>query len=225
MFKNDVKKNSKKNEAGFMTAEFLFAFTMVLACGVLIFAFTFSLMTIEVAQYIVWSSARSYAVGHKDETASINAGKSKYKNLIAMFPLLTGSGNDSPWFKMTEATSVLVGDISTYMDGPVDKDNLAKGGSSPQEVRHPWTGVQADIDLILFKGIKIPFLGPIASDPSAFKFPVRAVLLRHPSQKECLTFFEKKFTEGIQKFDAVNEAELKSLGDSSAFAPMEDNGC
>jgi hypothetical protein len=103
---NDVKKNFGQNQAGFMTAEFLFAFTMVLGCGVLIFAFTFSLMTIEVAQYIVWSSARSYSVGNKTAAASELAGKTKYKNLTAMFPLLTGSGNESSWFKMSDVVDI-----------------------------------------------------------------------------------------------------------------------
>ena len=204
----EAKKNFKKSEAGFMTAEFLFAFTMVLGCGVLIFAFTFSLMTIEVAQYIVWSSARSYAVGNKTEGASLLAGRTKYKNLIAAFPLLTGSGNSSAWFKMSDVA--IVGDLTSALnDGAVDKDN--KSGSGNPEVRHPWTGVQAELDLILFKGIKVPFLGPIAADPSTFQFPVRGILLRHPSQEECLKFFADKFTEGIQKFNSVDGSVQKGL--------------
>ncbi len=48
-----------------MTAEFLFAFTMVIGSGILIFALTFALTTVEIAQYIVWSTARAHAVGNK----------------------------------------------------------------------------------------------------------------------------------------------------------------
>jgi hypothetical protein len=104
----------------------------------------------------------------------------------------------------------------------IDKDNRAGGGA---EVRHPWTGAQSEIDLILFKGIKVPFLGPIASDPSAFKFPVRAILLRHPSIQECRTFFSKKYSEGIKQLSRVNEADVSTLGDAAAYSAMEDNGC
>ena len=220
MNKKDVKKNSKNNQAGFMTAEFLFAFTMVLCIGVLIFAITFSLTTIEVAQYIVWSSARSYASANGTEIDSVNAGKSKYSNLIAMFPLLTGKNNSSPWFKLSD--SVTPGDLTNKLTDAKADNNT----SSNPEVRHPWTGVQTEIDLILFKNVKIPFLGPITNDKSAFVFPIRAILLRHPSADECHKFFEQKFTAGIQKLkDVSEETELSNLGDASAYTPMEDNGC
>lgn len=220
MKKKDVKKNSKNTQAGFMTAEFLFAFTMVLCIGVLIFAITFSLTTIEVAQYIVWSSARSYASANGTAADSVSAGRSKYANLIAMFPLLTGRSNSSPWFKLSE--SVTPGDLTNKLTDAKSDNNT----NATAEVRHPWTGVQTEIDLILFKNVKIPFLGPITNDKSAFVFPVRAILLRNPSAEECHKFFEQKFTAGVQKLKDVNEEnDLSSLGDASAYAPIEDNGC
>lgn len=220
MKKKDVKKNSRTHQAGFMTAEFLFAFTMVLCVGVLIFAITFSLTTIEVAQYIVWSSARSYSSANATQTDSVKAGQSKYSNLIAMFPLLTGKGNSSPWFKLSD--TVTPGDLAGKLTDAKADNNT----SSNSEVRHPWTGVQTEIDLILFKNVKLPFLGPITNDKSAFVFPVRALLLRHPSVEECRKFFEQKFTAGIQKLkDVSEEIELSNLGDASAYVPIEDNGC
>jgi len=216
----DVKKNFNSNEAGFMTAEFLFAFAMVVGIGILIFAFTFSLTTIEVAQYIVWSSARSYSAGNTTEADSVAAGRQKYAKLISMFPLLTGRGNNSAWFKLSD--SVTPGDLTTRLtDAKVDNNT-----SNSAEVRHPWTGVQTEIDLILFKGIRIPFLGPITNDKAAFVFPIRALLLRNPSVVECRSFFEQKFTSGIQKLKDVNEnPDLSNLGEASVYAQTEDNGC
>lgn len=224
-----------KNNSGFMTAEFLFAFTMVIGCGIFIFGLTFSLTTIEIAQYIVWSSARSYAVGNissgDQNKHSETAGRTKYKNLTAAFPLLTGNGSDSPWFRMPDINDndFLVGDLSLSIkekDGGIDSENKIEGTN---EARHPWLGVESSIDLILFKGLQIPFLGKIAANPEEFKFPVRGILLRHPSVDECQTFFKNKFAEGIQQLPA----EAPSAGVKWEFTdqqiiqyvPIEDNGC
>lgn len=215
-------KNPTLNNKGFMTAEFLFAFTMVIGCGIVIFSLTFALTTIEVAQYIVWSSARSFAVGNKTAEDSERAGKTKFDNLRAAFPLLTGSGSDSPWFKMTEFR---IGDLTASIkskDSAIDKDNAASPGG---EARHPWIGVESNIDLILFKNSQIPFLGKVTASPDDFNFPVRAILFRHPSFKECRKFFEEKFSQGMKRLPS--EPEWKNLSSRADidFVPMEDNGC
>ncbi len=217
-----------------MTAEFLFAFTMVIGSGILIFALTFALTTVEIAQYIVWSSARAHAVGNKDTDASIKAGETKYSNLTAAFPLLTGNGSDSPWFKMpavTDKDEFFVGDISDMMkktDGAIDKANAAEPGG---EVRHPWIGVESSINLILLSGLNIPFLGQVTETPEEFKFPIRGILFRHPSTQECLNFFQNKFNQGVKVIPEENSSlqstQWKSLSGSAdgAYSPMEDNGC
>lgn len=226
MKKNNVNKKSRiNNQSGFMTAEFLFAFTMVIGCGILIFAMTFSLTTIEIAQYIVWSSARSYSVGNKTKEASKLAAKTKYQNITAAFPLLTGNGSDSPWFRMSTAAEAIYDDLAPTMrarDGALNEDNATPTNA---EARHPWYGVQADIDLVLFKGLQIPFAGKVTEDPSGFKFPVRGILFRHPAQDECLKFFENRFEQGIQKIKAENNEWDDLTTDSSKYFPMEDNGC
>lgn len=215
-----------------MTAEFLFAFTMVIGAGVLMFALTFALTTVEISQYIVWSAARSYAVGNKLVGDSKTLGETKYRNLTAAFPLLTGNGADSPWFKMgkVEDGDVTVGDISLKMklkDPALDPENKDPGG----EARQPWLGVESTIDLILFKGLQIPFLGKITESPDDFKFPVRAVLLRHPSYQECRDFFTQRFEKGIQQMPAENgdgtqrAKNWKDLGSAGQYAVTEDNGC
>ena len=221
MKKMKINENSKRrNQAGFMTAEFLFAFTMVIGCGILIFAMTFSLSTIEIAQYIVWSAARAQSAGNINAGAAEQAARTKYANLTAAFPLLTGNGSSSPWFQMSKGGDVNVGDLSIVMgksDGSIDPEN--RSGSEP---RQPWIGVQADIDLILFKGLQIPFLGKIALNPNDFKFPVRGIILRQPSQAECQGFFTNKFQSGVQ---AISGESWNSLGDPIKFAAIEDNGC
>jgi hypothetical protein len=218
-----MKKTSSQillNNSGFLAADFLFSFIMIIGCGIVIFALTFSLATVEVAQYITWSAARSYSAANINAAASRSAADSKFAELSKKFPLLTGAEGSSPWFVLTKK---LVGDAAhDGMSGPVDRDNKS-GGSTPEN-RHPWTGVYAELEWKLFEGIKIPFLGKIATPGSdVFKIPIRAFLLRNPSQDECLKFYnsENRFDEGIKKL----EGGWNSLGNSGSYVPIEDNGC
>lgn len=214
-----------KNNSGFIAAEFLFAFTMIIGCGILIFALTFTLTTIEIAQYITWSAARSYAAGNLSETDSNKAAETKYKNLTSMFPLLTGQGNSSPWFEMS-LKPITGSSVEAQISPPSSRIN-ADGG---QQVRHSWDGVAADIDLKLFKGLQIPFLGKIVGDPDALVFQVRSHLMRHPSEAECLIFFRDKYQKGIRQLKAPQilggQTEWNGIPESTAAVVLiEDNGC
>lgn len=218
-----INKNKKSkflihNSSGFLIADFLFSFILVLSCGIIIFAMTFSLATVEIAQYIVWSSARSYSAANKDRAASETAGIAKFRRLTAKYPLLTGVGdNGSPWFTLS---GLDIGDSAHAGLEQVDTANINPSGSP--EHRHPWTGARADLQLKLFESLQIPFIGKIATDTDVFKFQIRAFLLRNPSQKECLDFFksENRFQQGIQKSE---EDGWNALGGS--YVGIEDNGC
>ncbi|MFZ3229584.1 MAG: hypothetical protein WA160_05220 [Pseudobdellovibrio sp.] len=225
---NSIKKNTSikilNNQSGFIIADFIFAFTLVLCCGIIIFALTFSLATVEISQYIVWSTARNYSAANQNEPAANLQAKSKFNNLADHFPLLTGRGStSSSWFTLDD---LVVGDLAAGSDSDFsgragsDKENKAGDG----EKRQPWIGARANLEFKLLAGIRIPFLGSIASKGDKnFKFPIRAFVLRHPSQDECYDFFKssKRFSEGIQKL----ETQMNSVGNSSYYVRMEDNGC
>ena len=218
-----------KNNSGFIAAEFLFAFSMVIGCGILIFVLTFTLTTIEVAQYITWSAARSYAVGNLTAADSDKAALAKYKNLASMFPLLTGKGNSSPWFEMSPVP--VTGTAVELEIGPSSaRDNKDSSG----QTRHSWDGVSANLDLKILKGLQVPFLGKIAANPSDFEFQVRSHLMRHPSQAECQTFFQNKYQDGILKVmspknltgsTGASKTEWKDLPQTGQIVMIEDNGC
>ena len=215
--------NSKKNkiihnQKGFMAADFLFSFVLVLSCGIIIFALTFSLATIEIAQYITWSGARAYSAANLSKTASETAGRKKMNNLAKNFPLLTGSAT-SPWFNLTD---LKVGEATTVAAGINGVDYSNKAKTSPEN-RHPWTGTSANLELTLYKSIQIPFIGPIVNDETAFTIPIKSFLLRNPSQEECLKFFEQgqRFDQGIQKL----ESGWSNILDSGSYVGIEDNGC
>ena len=206
-FVNNYKKRS--NQAGFIAAEFLFSFILVISCGMVVFALTFSLMTIEVAQYITWSSARAYSAGNISKGDSEQAGRTKFNNLKAAFPLLSGTAGE--WFELTAA--------SVGKNVAAGMGNLDSSNRMGEETRHPWSGFSSTLELKLFKSLKLPFLGPITNDESLFKFPLHAFILRNPSQGECMQFFEDRMS-------AIRDLpDFKSLPSGGNYIPHEDNGC
>lgn len=206
---HDKDKKKKNSQAGFIAAEFLFSFVLVISCGMIVFALTFSLMTVEVAQYITWSAARAYSSGNLTNDDSKQAGRDKFKNLVANFPLLSGSSGE--WFEL-KATYVGAGQSGLLT-------NLDTSNRMGDETRHPWSGFSSALDLKLFKSLKLPFLGPITTDQSLFEFPLHAFILRNPSQDECMKFFE-------ERINAIRDLpDFKSLPSSGTYTPHEDNGC
>jgi hypothetical protein len=211
------KQNLILNDAGFLAADFLFSFVLIIGCGIIIFALTFSLATVEIAQYITWSAARSYSAGNKSEAASKSAADQKFLNLSKKYPLLTGADGSNAWFQLTKKS---VGDgAADGMAGLADKNNRSGGGT---ENRQPWTGVNAELEWKLFKSIQVPFLGKIAEPGSdAFTIPIRAFLLRNPSQEECLQFYSERYEKGIKGL----EGGWVGLPPATGYVPIEDNGC
>lgn len=228
--------NILKSNSGFIVADFLFSFVMILGVGIFIFALTFSLATIEVAQYIVWSTARNYAAATTDAaTQSDELAREKFENLATQFPKLTGVGEaDSPWFQLT-VEDLKLGNLA---DTAVDPEfsGLLSADDRNNSFRQPWVGVSTNLTLVLFSSLQLPFLGKVATDPSLFTLPVRAFVIRHPSRKECRDFFyEKRYTEGIEKLEeeelATGSFERADNLTGSGAPPTtdggfgEDNGC
>jgi|GEM_PF-2393602 len=223
-----------QNSSGFIVADFLFAFVMVLGIGIFIFGITFSLATIEVAQYIVWSTARNYSAGNASEGIARGNAQTKFQNLAAKFPLLTGLGaGGREWFELKDPK---IGNLAD--SGTTDTQFLSEIKSEDLENQHrqPWTGARAIINLKLFSGLKIPFLGKVAEDRSLFEFPIRAFIIRHPSQDECREFFfdgDTRYNMGIKKLEDSTLANDHPM-ESSDIIPAgidtqngfgEDNGC
>jgi hypothetical protein len=218
--KNRLVYNPIKNSSGFIVADFLFAFVMVLGIGIFIFGFTFSLATVEISQYIVWSTARNYSAANTDESEAKAKAQLKFQNLTARFPLLTGNGSSDPWFELND---LKVGDLSSG----IDPDFSSKiGADKDNSFRQPWHGASAVLNLKLFAGFQIPFLGKVAKDKDDFKFPIRAFILRHPSKAECLNFFNRdRYLIGIKNLEGGKLADDPTNTTLVDSPPVEDNGC
>lgn len=223
------------NNSGFMIVDFLFSFTMVLGIGIFIFALCFALATVEISQYIVWSTARNYAAGHVNSAEAMAQATKKFQALTEKFPALTGAGGfDSPWFELKDSDLIL-SDSLDVSDTESDIQSMSSDDKANSN-RQPWTGARALLNLKLFASINVPFLGKIADSPDAFKFPVRAFLIRSPSADECRTFFySERLPNGILKLEPDNNAgglssgqpdlapALQTNGEAKGFG--EDNGC
>lgn len=197
------------NNKGFVAAEFIFTFVLVISCGLIVFALTFSLMTIEVSQYITWSAARAYSSGNLTKIANQDAGRTKFANLSSVFPLLTKGS----WFSLSmEPYGV------PQLQNIDPKNSMVTGAGEP---RHPWLGVNSKIELKLFKSLQVPFLGPITKDETLFDFQLHAFIFRNPSQRECLDFIETKFNS------IKSLPDFSSLPSSNRYKDFahEDNGC
>lgn len=215
-----------KNNSGFIVADFLFAFVMTLSVGIFIFSITFSLATIEISQYIIWSTARNYASANISKDLAHDQAERKFENLAAKFPLLTNSDGSSKWFELSRA-NLQIGELDI-----IDKDFDSKISSSDQvnENRQPWTGASTTINLKLFSSLQLPFLGKVTENKADFSFPVRAFIIRNVSQEECTQFFEKskRYDLGIRNLEGGKLAPA-ALGPPAAAGSSlrmgEDNGC
>lgn len=226
--KNRLKRKSLHNESGFIVADFLFAFVMTIGVGIFIFAITFSLATIEVGQYIVWSTARNYAAANVTVPAAQSQAREKFKALAEQFPLLTNVGGDSSWFELSEADLKISDDLTS------DDTTLGiTGADAANDFRQPWTGASTVIRLKLFSGLTIPFLGKVIADGSTLEFPIRAFLIRNVSRNECERFFNgsgsgPRIDLGIKKLEDGKLA--KDTWGLAGESPTniihgEDNGC
>lgn len=223
MMKKNLKSNIKKfhkNQSGFIFADFIFSLVLVLSSCVILFVLCFSLASVEIGQYITWSTARAYSGGHLTSDRSTLAGKQKFRKLSTQFPLLTGANTNTFWFQLELQD---VGNNNSLIANlqQINTSNSLSNG----EPRQPWTGAAAELDVALFRRLYLPFIGKLSTDDSVFKYNLRAFILRNPSQNECLEFFKQKYDEGVSKIEGSwnNRNFLTNAG--SDFVPMEDNGC
>lgn len=221
--KTSFQQQRKKSQSGFIMADFLFSFVMVLSIGIIMFAMTFALATVEVSQYIVWSAARTYSSANIDEATARTAATAKFNNLSAQFPKLTGAGDDdSPWFTLDNFSARDFENDAAFQ-ARVSNNNDRMNRDGNLERRQPWIGARADIYLRLFANMGVPFLGKVSNDAeNTFKFQVYSFIIRNPSYQECTDFFRNRFRQGIQSLDSEN---FSGLGTEITDYVVEDNGC
>lgn len=201
----------KTNQNGFVVTEFLLAISIAFGLTILTFAMTFTLSTVEVVQYIVYSSSRAHAAANFDPDAQKEAARRKYDSLArnqVFLPLFTNG-----WFEISKAQELEI------RSGNGDNFERDYGGSA---TRMASQGVRANFKANLLE-MRVPFLGQTtAEDDKGFVAKINAILIREVSMKECQDFFEKERPNALLEMGNNRFSVYRKTGVDPVW---EDNGC
>lgn len=206
-----------KNQRGFVTTEFLFAIIIAFGMTMLTFAMTYTLSTVEVVQYIVYSSSRAQAAANFDMDAQKKEAQLRYGKL-ANNPVLAPLFKNG-WFEISTAAQIEVrsGEGDTF-----ERDYPAGGGST--RTSPTYQGVRTKFIARILE-MRIPLLGKVTpEDDDGFVTKISALLIREPSQKECLDYMKRRKDELFNsgsfdgRFTRFNQS-------SDIPIPWEDNAC
>jgi len=202
----------RNNQNGFLTVDFLFAIIVSIGCLLLLLRVSISLVSVQVAQYVVYAAARAHSAGDITKQEQIDAGEKKYKSLLQDSSLVGGLLKPGDGIQK----SGVIGNFNSIYNPPVDNDGSNETGL-------PFIGARSEIKLPRL-GFKVPFLGKTSDGEDEFKAHVSAMLFREPSSEDCRNFYKKENRYGeILKRDSARFNQASSFSD--AYVPMEDSGC
>jgi len=202
---------NKLNQSGQASAEFIFSLVISFGLFMLFLSIAFTFTVVEVGQYVAFSVARAQAGANKDPGSQRDAASNKYKDLQALpgFALLFKSG----WFVFTKTPDIRQGSGNDF------RKELGDGSSGPSpQFEQSYTGVSLAFQSKVM-GIQIPFLNPANGDDTAFSTHLNAIVLREPSQAECIQYWQARGAALSQLPSG------KSFYQQSSYVPMEDTGC
>ncbi len=196
----------QRSDSGMLTMDFLFSFTLVTGFAFLIFFVCFTLSGIEVAQYISFSSARSYIAANIDKGAQEALALKKYNELMNQRSIIGGYlfNSNKPFFAL----------------GFVKADDFSGEFGQPPE-NQIFQGVRLSFQSKALARFRIPFFGKASTDPDEdFKTNISSYLMREPTDQECASFEAQRW-QAIKQFSA-------SAGNLLPPTPapiVSDNGC
>jgi hypothetical protein len=196
-----------RNQAGFITIDFIFAVVLIFGLTALLFCVSLTLTTAEIVQYITFAAARNYVASHLDEDHQKQRAKAKYQELLSnkVFAPLFKNG----WFEISDAPTV--GDITQTIQeyAPTSPDpNLFWGA-----------GTNFTAKILNFN---IPLFG--SSDPdgtggSDFKTFMGSYLGRDVTQAECMDLVGRRWTAILGLGNGYGGASQAN------YVVMADDGC
>lgn len=209
--------NSYKQK-GVVTVDFLFAIVLVLGMGFLMFAFSFTLVVVELTQYVAFSTSRSYMAAQQTPADQVANAKIKYQSLVQN-PILAPLYNNG-WYNVPlDAPKIGKFARDGYNPPPGSQD----GASPIYEVsqRNIFWGIQIPFHPKVLN-FAIPFFGATAeSDSEAaqiFTTNIQSFLGREPTSQECHSLLSGRWSK------------IKSMADyrdapASEPVVINDNGC
>ncbi len=200
-----------KSQSGFVTAEFMFAVVIAFGMTILTFAFTFTLSTVEVTQYVLFSAARAHSAANYDKESQQKQARLKYTSLVTSKVLSPLFNNG--WFEIAKPEQIEIrsGDGVNF-----EREYSTSTGDS----RHNMQGVRGFITAKILQ-MRLPMIGDITPDDDGFKANLSAVMIREPSLKECQDYMGQRAAAVWN----TNSGFGKFKTSANANIPWEDNGC
>lgn len=203
MKKRSLAKNILKNQRGLLTLDFIFATIMMFAFSAVLFAFSITFTSIEIAQYATFASARAYFAAHKNEDEQQRLGREKFDALVKDRQAILGTFYRNNWFELGD---VEIRDFS-------DEFNQAAGQDSDTFVGARTTLVAKILQL------KFPLLGSTTEDDLSTQ--VSSYLMREPTEEECQDFTAQRF----ERIQALKTGFSTAYIQNQAYVPIMDDGC
>lgn len=200
-----------RNQRGFVVTDFIFSIIIAVGLGVVVFSISYSLVVVEVTQYVSFATSRAHAAANKDPDEQKAKARRKFDHLINNNKAI-GSIFKNGWFEIGTSAKV---DIRSGKTG--DGRTFEGLGDSPN--RNWFIGVSVPLNIKVL-ALNLPLLGETAPDhPDGFPTKLNSFLIREPSSKECKDFME-------QRRNAIkNLPSAQTYFDQNAYVAMEDNGC
>ncbi len=192
-----------RDQKGFLTIDFIFAFIMMFAFSAVLFAFSITFTSVEIAQYATFASARAHFAAHKTEIEQQRLGKEKFNKLIRDKNSVLGNFFRNGWF---EVSDVEIRDFSSEFSqtGGVDSDTFVGAR----------TGLIAKILKMEF-----PMMGKTTDEDLSAN--ISSYLMREPTEEECVDFNQQRFQQ-IQNLKGGFSTPFIQPG---AYAIIMDDGC
>jgi hypothetical protein len=215
--KSKNRTNLKSDEAGFVAAEFVFALTMAAGIGIALFAITYTLTVVEVAQYIAFATSRAQIASHIDIDSQEKRGLDTYNQLKKdeIFKrIFSFKKNSTAWFSLPPSPEQKLGrnESDVFNEYPTSNNRVPNSG-----VRIRF------VSKIL--NLKLPLLGRLmGEDSEGLDANVTSFLMREPTQKECQQQMSSR-PDIIFKLDPRFQSYTSSSGGTNKGISMEDNGC
>lgn len=174
---------------GFITLDFIFAFTIAMGFTVVFFALAMTFCAVEITQYITYATARAANGAHFDPDAQVALGNRKFDELsrLSAFRPIYRNG----WYKLGKP------EIRDFND-QYPQTGTAATAPVFWGARVPFHAEVLDL--------KIPFLGQSKTQDTTGKATFNAYLMREPSNVELREEFHKKRFNGITGSSAFSGA-------------------
>lgn len=212
--------SSARQQLGVVTTEFVLSIVLISGVAVALFALSYTLVVVEVTQYIAFSVARAHAVAHRNPDLQKEVAESKYQALISKPPI--SHFFKGQWFEIAKPTELQI------KQGLNPDDNFASqiGNNSGGNNYNRFQGVMIRL-VPKIMNFKIPLIGNTNPDgeDEAFATNINGLLIREPTAFECQEYFKNRNKAEVWRSLMSDSASgIYQIKDND-FANSEDNGC